>query len=657
MNSSVTPEAADSVTSSFPEGQPAATRGGNPQRRAPFLVEPWVLCFSLFNCAGWLLSMVHMVNAVGYALVSLLGVLLLALWKNKIHFGQVRIRRFKRFLPGAFLVLAVLTLLGGVLHAPTNYDAIAYRTPRVLQWLAEGKWFWIHTSDLRQNTRTCGLEWITAPLLALTRSDRGFFIANWLSFLILPGLVFRVFKRMGVRPRVAWQWMWIAPTGYCFLLEAGSICNDLLGAPFALAACEAAFATHDPENESHAHRYFWLSLLACASLTAVKASNVLLLLAPGVLLLPKLHLLLRRKGIAVAVLAVSLLASLFPTAAINWSRSGEWTGKEIEKSTWPPMPEASVPLRICANAAITAVPNVLPPLFPFVAWWRNKCLPAIVPHPLARILCPKAPDGTLESGPASTQQMAHEEEAGLGLGIVSMLAVSILMGGLPRPRKRSLLDWLALGSPYVSLAVFLASAFFISSLARIIAPFYLLLLPPLLQGRHLERFYAGRTWRFWTMANFVVALALVVASPSRPLWPAQTVVAAIEKRMRHNAAVQRIKNVYSVYSERSNSYGPVLAVLPPAVRVIGFVGFSSPEGALWLPYGSRRVFHVLPQDSRESIVENKISYILANELISGGPEKFLKWKEKLHAEIVHTFMLNLRASEGLSKWYLVRLGP
>ncbi len=34
---------------------------------------------------------------------------------------------------------------GGLIHAPANYDGLAYRIPRVLHWLAEGRWHLIET--------------------------------------------------------------------------------------------------------------------------------------------------------------------------------------------------------------------------------------------------------------------------------------------------------------------------------------------------------------------------------------------------------------------------------------------------------------------------------------------------------------------------------
>ena len=149
-------------------------------------------------------------------------------------------RRFRRPFPLAFLILAALAFLGGALHPPTNYDALAYRIPRVLHWLAVGQWHWIHTIFDRLNDRSCGIEWVSAPFIALLKTDRWLFLINVVSFLLLPGLVFSVFTRLGVRRRVAWHWMWLVPTGYCLVLQAGSIGNDLFGATFALAAVDFA---------------------------------------------------------------------------------------------------------------------------------------------------------------------------------------------------------------------------------------------------------------------------------------------------------------------------------------------------------------------------------------------------------------------------------
>ncbi len=76
--------------------------------------------------------------------------------------------RFRRIFPLAFLVLGGMAILGGFLYAPNNYDALAYRVPRVLHWLAAGQWHWIDTVFLRLNPRGAGIEWLSAPMIAFT---------------------------------------------------------------------------------------------------------------------------------------------------------------------------------------------------------------------------------------------------------------------------------------------------------------------------------------------------------------------------------------------------------------------------------------------------------------------------------------------------------
>ena len=134
--------------------------------------------------------------------------------------------------------MSALIFLGGSIHAPANYTGLAYRAGRVLQWLSHHGWFWIDTEDYRMNDRACGIEWLSAPLLLFTESTRGLFLLNFLPFLLLPGLIFSVFTRLGVRARVAWHWMWLLPTGYNFILQAGGNANDTFPTVYALAAVD-----------------------------------------------------------------------------------------------------------------------------------------------------------------------------------------------------------------------------------------------------------------------------------------------------------------------------------------------------------------------------------------------------------------------------------
>ena len=295
----------------------------------PTLVLFWIWFCAYLNCAGWALSALHQLNAGGYAGILALGLGAWLVWRRHASAPagpafrwQKVVRRFRRPFPLAFLILAALAFLGGAMYAPSNYDALAYREPRVLHWLAAGHWHWIHTFFPRINNRSCGIEWVSAPLFALLKTDRPLFLVNLASFLLLPGLVFSVFTRLGVRRRVAWSWMWLVPTGYCFLLQAGSIGNDLFGAPFALAAVDFALRA----KVSRSPRDLFASVLAAAMMTSAKTACLPLLLPWAVALLPSLNLIFRRPLKTLAVGLVAVFASALPTIVLNLHYSGEWSG-------------------------------------------------------------------------------------------------------------------------------------------------------------------------------------------------------------------------------------------------------------------------------------------------------------------------------------------
>lgn len=289
----------------------------------------WIWFCAYLNCAGWTLSALHELNAGGYAVALLVWLAALFVWRKKTSarfLPQIRwqkvLRRFRRPFPLAFLILAAMAFLGGALYPPNNYDAMTYRVPRVLHWLAAEHWHWIHTPDARMNTRSCGMEWLSGPLLALTRSDRLLFLPNIISFLLLPGLVFSVFARLGVPRRTAWHWMWIVPLGFNFVLQAGSVANDLTGAAFALAAMDYALRAIQLRRVSD----FWLSILSAGLMTGAKASNLPLLLPWAAVLLFSVRLLRRMPFGLAFVVAMALLSSFLPNAIFNAKYCGDWTG-------------------------------------------------------------------------------------------------------------------------------------------------------------------------------------------------------------------------------------------------------------------------------------------------------------------------------------------
>lgn len=618
--------------------------------RAPFLSEPWTLLVAFSGCAGWILSAIHQLNAGGYIVAAVITILILWLTKAPIDFGRVRLRRFRRLFPVCFLILAILAFLGGALYGPNNYDGLAYRSPRVLHWLAEGQWTWIHTAWASINVRGCGYEWMSSPVFALTGTDRLLFLVSVISFLQLPGLIFSVFTRMGVSRRVAWNWMWIAPTGYCFVLQAGSIANDLFAVPLALAAFDFGLRANG-DDRFKAHWNLWLCLLAGGAITAIKSSNILLLLGPGLLVLLGLSAVRHRKLLTCVFVAAAALCSFLPTAAMNRKFARDWSGMATmgishEKQT--------LLSRFCGDFAIVLTHNLLPPVFPCSSWWDNKVVPRVIPKTMLVQMHAQDPAVLANRDIVGAPDLANEENTGIGLGICALLGLSLICGGRPDGRDRSRTGRVANWAAWVSFAGFLTMAVFTPGLARLLAPFYLPLFPVFLLGRRLSIFTRSPLWRGAAFVAFLVALALLVVTPSRPLFPAKALFAALEKRFPTSKTITRAARVYSVYSDRSDAFASVRKALPADVRKLGLITFDLPETSLWRPFGSRKILHILPEESAASLDAQGISYILVPETLVGGPVEFTRWAQKAGVQSVASFMLDLKASQPPICCHLVR---
>ena len=622
----------------------------------PTIVSLWVWCCAYLNCAGWALSALHQLNACGYTVVLAIGVVVLWVWRRQSFpqfFPMVRwqkfCHRFRKPFPLAFLVLALLAFLGGALHAPTNYDALAYRVPRVLHWLAADQWHWIHSFFDRINNRSCGIEWVSAPFLALLHTDRLLFLINVFSFLLLPGLVFSLFTRLGVRRRVAWHWMWLAPTGYCFVLQAGSIGNDLFGATFALAALDFALRA----NLSRSSRDFFASGLAAAMMTSAKTSSLPLLLPWAIALLPSLKLILRWPLRTAAIGIIAMFASALPTIVLNVKFSGDWSGASLAHGN---VKDAAL-FRTAVNAGLIAVGNFTPPIFPIAGKWDREMTNLMPPGVSARLgqvmLEPEA-----VNFPADEMQM--EENAGLGFGVSLLLLASVVAARFGRRQNFSTnnLTWQVLvqWSPVISLLAVMTQSN-VSALARILTPYYLLLLPVLLAGGGQALLVTKSWWRAAAFAVFFMAAGLLIISPARPLFPASAILGMLAPRDAGSQILVRLREVYSVYSRRNDAFAPARDELPPGLKVFGMITYDDPETSLWRPFGVRHIEHVCPGDTAPDLKAHGIEYILLHQEIFeqwfDGPLD--TWLEKMNAQVVQKIPLDLRASRGPRDWYLVKL--
>ncbi len=621
----------------------------------PSPIVIWIWFCAYLNAVGWTLSALHQLNRTGYTAAFAIGLGGLLLWRQKtgarllpkIRLPKIR-RRFRRFFPFAFLTLAFLAFLGGALHEACNYDSLAYRTTRVLHWLAAEQWHWVHTDFPRLNTRTAGFEWLTAPQFLFLHTDRLVFLLNVISFLLLPGRVFAVLTRLGVRPRAAWYWMWIFPSGYGYVLQAGSVVNDMFGALLTLAAFEFALRAAREKNISQ----LWTSGLAAALMTAVKAFNVILLLPWGIAALPALLLLLRRPFATLAVGALAVSASMIPTSVLNTRYCGDWMGAKLEET---PIGGGHELLRLPVTSVNLVLWNLVPPVFPCTGQWQELVQRVLPETWKARMA------GNFEPGLARfiLPEMQVEESAGLGCG-VTLLVLALLAKKISRregwPPKFFASETLILLAVWAGVGVFVLRVG-ISGPARYLLPFYVLLAAPVLAGPVAGKIFHSRTWRFAGGAVMAAAALLLVISPQRPLWPANAILSATDAEHSSNHLLQRAAKVYSVYGGRADSFAPVLAVLPPAANPLGLVTFDEPEAALWRPFGARRILHISKDDSLEFVQHQGIRYALVSEefLAHHAHTDAAGWLARYQAERVAEFMLPIHAGKEPEAWLLAKL--
>lgn len=621
------------------------------------MVPIWIcLCASL-SCAGWLLSALQLLNRTGYLILFAFAAVALVAWSNRTGtpiFPRIRWavlqRRFRRGFPLAFLLLTGLAILGGILHAPSNYDGLTYRTPRVLHWLAAEQWQWIHAELPRLNVRTSGYEWVTTPMIAFLKTDRLLFLINSVSFLLLPGLVFSLLHRLGVRRKVAWYWMWILPTGYTYLLQAGSIGNDLFGAVFALAAIDFGLRA----RASRHIREVLLSLLAAALVTGAKSSNLAIGLAWLAAVGPALLVARHHLKVSLAVGLVAVAVSVVPNSLLNVYYCGDWSGQVLEQAAFGGEPLFRLPI----NLVGFTLQNLAPPVFPFAKQWA-AWVQQVIPAEVAEKIQTRFESG---AGGFKLGEMQTEESAGLGFGVCVLLLGSFIVASfVRRTREKPAPHWrghqvLVVAGAWIAVLVFMSQNG-LSGAVRYLAPYNIICIVPFLTGIGHVAVIRSKWWKLACGGVFGLAAMLLVLNQARPLWPALTVLRSQGADHSSRPFVRRAWTVYSVYSQRADAFAPARALVPADLNPLGFVSYDDPETSLWRPFGSRRILHLKRTDTAAALRERGIQCILASSVVltQHWQISLEDWLRQVDGEVVSQIPLNLRAGAGPKEWYLVRL--
>jgi hypothetical protein len=618
------------------------------------IVRAWILLSALLCASGWILSAVHQLNRTGYGVVFALALLGVGYWwqtaKQSGRKGVARAwhkswHRFRKPAPLLFLTLAMMSLVAGAFYAPVNGDTLSYRLPRVLDWLGAEGWHWIRTLDPRMNQAGCGYEWMSAPLVLFGRDDRWFFLINVISFLLLPGLVFSVFTRLGVLSRVAWWWMWLLPSGWCYALQAGGVINDMFTVIYALAAIDFALRARETKQVSD----LWLSLLAAGLLTGAKQTAIPLALLWGIAAWPSRRWLLVRPVATTLVVCLSLLVSALPISVANVRYYGGWMGPtqgcELHSALWG----------IIGNAFCLPAQNLVPPLFPWSTAW-NGAMQRFLQTPFGSHFASFEIFGYLG-------RAVNESSAGIGLGICVLGAISLGATWFRRPAGRGVeacardrLLWLLRLVPWILLVLFMAKVGTWAN-ARQLCPYYVFFFP-LLLARPGQAWLVRRLWwqRFGLLVMLLTAVMLVV-SRERPLFPANAVLGRLQAQYPDSKIISAISKSFAFGSSTETRRDLFRAHLPAEERVVGYAtthGVAEP--GLLLPLGPRRVERILPGDTPEEARLRGIHYVVLDDSgLQAAANTLEQWLRRYDGELVDQSIVLMRPDLPADGLYLVRL--
>jgi hypothetical protein len=628
----------------------------NPPCRPETVRVDWLSLWILFSAwcpiSGWTLSLLGCLNRTG---ICVSGALFIAFvfaiarrleLVEKASYARWRLVRSRWILPRLWLLLTVLTLAGGIIYTPNNYDYLTYRFPRLLHWCWEQRWYWIPTINHRMNFSGTQFEWMMAPLFILFKTDRLFFLLNFVSYLLFPGLIFSVFNGLGLSKRISWWWMWVLPCGYCYVLQAASVGNDSFAVIYLFASLHYLFRA----KVSSPAKNLAFSVLAIGLLTGAKASNLPLVLPWLTLLFFTREALFERSAfLAVTLAAVAaLVASFVPTALLNRHYTGDFFGDPTNQSHMKvPDPVGG----IVGNFLQISVENLAPPLWPKPVSWNPE-----LPSSLKAMMDRDFPRLDL-----STEEFPIEEGAGAGLGIVLGVVPFLTAGIRSRLFARRVLRPRGQIGVWISAAMGVACLVYMAKIgneaaSRLVAPYYALIVGCVMvlvsiDGRLLNR----SLFRCAGLLAMLCAFPLVILSPSRPLFPVE-LLHQLEIRLSPPMA-DRFENVYTLYASRADVFHDILPFLPSGERVVGLMQAGNDcQTSLWRPFGSREIREVMPADTLSDLQKEGIhTIVIGQDALGRFHTDINSLANRWSGHVVTQKAITLQVHEGKETWYVLHV--
>ena len=138
----------------------------------------------------------------------------------------------------------------------------------------------------------------------------------------------------------------------------------------------------------------------------------------------------------------------------------------------------------------------------------------------------------------------------------------------------------------------------------------------------------------------------MVLSPARPLFPVQKLLTSIVDSPRF----ARVSAVYQAYLQRGTCWDPIITILPPDIKTLGFFSHGDDlEAPLWKPFGLRKIISTGEQDITVCGLPHADAWLARRqiaEFLKSNPEWQIHWKEIDHKSIAQ------KASVGAEEWSL-----
>jgi hypothetical protein len=218
--------------------------------------------------------------------------------------------------------------------------------------------------------------------------------------------------------------------------------------------------------------------------------------------------------------------------------------------------------------------------------------------------------------------------------------------------------WLADLSIWLGLLAFMLQAGAYEA-GRLVMPVFLALLAPLLRRPGWPAVVRRRWWKRAATFAMLYTAGIMLLSRGRPLLPWEHILTFMHGVQPASATWPRALAAYQAHERRADLLAPVRAALPPDEKIIGLAARVSKEATLWLPFGSRFIAGVTPDDTLEDLRRRGIRYVVVRQDGSGElPAPVDKWlSEKTDGvAVTSTVQIESTLSQKAETWLIVRLG-